>query len=732
MRLQIGQVTARLSALDDSLRPGANAAARPEIRDTLSQFAAPATAAGSPVDSQLHAATGPPPIVVDMPHPTGFQARSSRGESAEVTEMRLGATWFNRIGAVILLLAVVFFVKYSFDQGWLGPLTRVLMGAATGSLLIAGGEFALARSLRQFAVGLIGAGVAMLYVAAYSAHAFYGLIETNTAFMLYCGITLAGSLLAVHGRIQAVAILALIGAFLTPPALSTGRNAQVELLTYLLIVDAGFLIVGAFRRWDALRPLCWIGTAVMFLGWGFSFYEASALWTTLGFVGAFYALFHGEALAAARLNWGMQRLLLPAIVHFNNIAFFSAVYFLADATQHKWMGLFCVITGLIQWALAWLIRRPDGTSMRTQTSLAIDGAFILALAAPIQFDHATVALAWGVQSVACLFFARQLPDIWLRVKGLGVLVAAILHLILVDIDDRVLTRFLVESAGGLWHINYLILCFIAVATCAFAGAALLRWQRDAQAEDARLSVAISCIGVALLLGIAALQYDRYIATFCWLTVLLLVTGIGRVLPAARLMAVGIVFATTAKYFVWDLVKATERSWADLDGVVMNRAVMCGVALAAALVLARHAVGPLEIAALPTAWRAWARPALAVLAVLTLVAAGTFEIVRVFKFESIGREAVNPRFARELWLSVFWSVTAIGSLTIGMAGNLRELRYLAVGIFAVTVIKVVLVDMSYLGMIYRVVSFGVLGLLLLLASLFYQKRWSRLHREPGAH
>jgi len=725
MRQEQIRLAARLSDLSHVISPTPSSDTRPAFQDTLSKFAAFSKPAAPP-DAGVKPI--PPPVIVSLPPPDLIRPPRPLGEVSEVAEMRFGATWLNRIGAIILLLAVAFFVKFSFDQGWLGPRTRVLMGATAGILMIAGGEYSLIRKLRQFAVGLLGAGVAMLYVSAYSAHAFYNLIELNTAFTIYCGITLLGTLLAVHGRIQAVAILTLIGAFLTPVVLSTGRNAQVELLTYLLIVDAGFLVVGAFRRWDALRLLSWIGTLVMFLGWGFKFFEIDALTVTLGFIGAFYALYHAEALTSARLNWGMQREVLPVMIHVNNAVFVASVWWLADSTYHRWMGLFLVIAGLAQWALAWLIRRPDSASMRTQTSLAIDGAFILAFAAPVQFDNCSVAIAWGVQSVACLIAARWLPDAWLRVKAGGVLTAAAIHLISIDIDDRTLLHILLQTPNNLWHVNYLILCFAFVAVCAFAGAVCLKWRREADAQDSRLSIAFACLGVALLLGIVVHEYDRYVATMCWLVFFLIASGIGRVLPTARAIAVAILFAAAAKFVLWDLMEATQKNWADLEGVVLNRAVYCGIAVAAAGVLARRTIALIPKSGGFDDWADSLKSLAAIVPIVILFATGTFEIARVFTFEPVGLAAANPKFAMHLWLSMFWSVTAIGSLTVGMIANQRELRYLAMVIFAATVVKAMVVDLTYLRMIYRVISFAVLGVLLLLGSLFYQKRWSRLHRS----
>lgn len=742
---RVGQLeqSQRAAAPAKTVAPGLTPPA-PVIGRASPSVGSETTVAPSPASGGPTAAKPAPPVIV-VPPPAGpwrpeatdafrrFVHRDAiadaarRAESSEATEMRLGATWFNRIGAIILLLAVAFFVKYSFDQGWLGPTTRVLLGAAAGLAMVAGGEFALARKLRQFAVGLIGGGVAMLYVSAFAAQSFYHLIGLNTAFATYCVITALGTILAVHGRLQALAILSLIGAFLTPPALSTGRNAQVELLTYLLIVDIGFLVVGALRTWPVLRVLAWVGTALMYTGWYLNFYSDDALWTTLGFIGAFYAAFHADALIAARRGAGAS-VLQTLFLHANNGVFFLSVYVLARERYPHWMGLFCVCTGLTQWLAAWAVRRADDASLRVRTGLAIDGAAILALAAPIQFNHHLVPLAWAAQAVVCFWFARRVPETWLRVKALGILVAALLHLTSEDLTSAVLNKTLFETAGGLWHFNWLIACFCAVALAAYLGSIALAYRRSFSTNDGQLAIGLVALGTAVLLGICAHQYDRYVATLCWLVFFVMGLGLGRVATVARTVTVCIAVLIGAKYLAWDLGEAGTGPWSALSGVLVNRAMLLCLPCALALFIARRWVTSGRIDAISMEGRDRAGAGLAVLAAMVVIAAGTFEILRVFAFESIGRSAARPEFARQVWLSGWWSVSAIVTLVIGLIGDLRGLRYLSVALFGVTIVKAVVVDLSYLEMIYRIVSFAVLGVLLLVASLFYQKRWIRLDRD----
>ena len=48
----------------------------------------------------------------------------------------LGERWLGKVGIVFVVLAVGFFVKYSFDQGWITPMLRVVLGLLLGAGLL--------------------------------------------------------------------------------------------------------------------------------------------------------------------------------------------------------------------------------------------------------------------------------------------------------------------------------------------------------------------------------------------------------------------------------------------------------------------------------------------------------------------------------------------------------------------------------------------------------------------
>jgi len=72
------------------------------------------------------------------------------------------------------------------------------------------------------------------------------------------------------------------------------------------------------------------------------------------------------------------------------------------------------------------------------------------------------------------------------------------------------------------------------------------------------------------------------------------------------------------------------------------------------------------------------------------------------------------------LSVIWGVYATVMLAVGFWKRARALRLTALGLFGLTALKLVVVDMARIQDVYRIVSFFVLGILMIGASYLYHR------------
>ena len=250
-------------------------------------------------------------------------------------EQFMGAKLFAWIGGLALFLGVGFFVKYSFEHNLIPPEMRVAIGFAIGIGLLIGGVAMRKKELAVTAQTLCGTGVLILYVSTFACHGFYhfpffGVLPT---FLLMTLITAVAFLLAVRLDAPAVAILGLLGGFLTPVLLSTGQDRPVGLFAYLALLTAGLLAVALHRRWHYLAPLGAAGTVVMQIGWAEKFFAqeqyfaGNKVLVPMTILVGFVALFTAAA-AWAKRRGGISRMLSWTPLGLATVAFGFAFYFL--------------------------------------------------------------------------------------------------------------------------------------------------------------------------------------------------------------------------------------------------------------------------------------------------------------------------------------------------------------------------------------------------------------------
>ncbi len=195
-------------------------------------------------------------------------------------EEALGARWAVWVGGVALALGGVFLVRYSIEQGLLGPAARVAAGALFALALMAGGE-ALRRRDRATGFGgfgnaqisgvLTGAGVTSAFATAYAAHALYDLIGAGLAFLLLGAIGIAAMLAAaLHG--PALAGLGLVGALGSPLLVESDEPRYWPLVLYLAVVAGAAYGLARLRLWPWLARAAAIGGVL----WGLALLDGGA------------------------------------------------------------------------------------------------------------------------------------------------------------------------------------------------------------------------------------------------------------------------------------------------------------------------------------------------------------------------------------------------------------------------------------------------------------------------
>ncbi|MCU0787475.1 MAG: DUF2339 domain-containing protein [Verrucomicrobia bacterium] len=334
----------------------------------------------------------PPPVLrpTPLPAPPAAAASTPPASARQVRapkppinwEQFMGVKLFAWVGGVALFLAVVFFVKYSFEHNLIPPEVRVALGFLAGLGLLGGGVLLKRKAYAVTSQTLISTGVLILYASAFAAHgyyhfAFFGVLPT---FLLMTLVTATAFVLAVRLNAMVVAILGMLGGFLTPVLLSTGVDNPLGLFGYIALLDIGLLAVALNRRWFFLAALAALGTACLQIGWTAEFFrperyfEGYKVLITMSVLAGFSGLYLGATGWARRRGqpsvWFSGSTLALLAVALGFTAYFLAFRSLSERPALLFSYLFLVDLGVL--ALVGLDKR-----LSLAQPLAGLGAFLM-------------------------------------------------------------------------------------------------------------------------------------------------------------------------------------------------------------------------------------------------------------------------------------------------------------------------------------------------------------------
>jgi uncharacterized membrane protein len=81
---------------------------------------------------------------------------------------------------------------------------------------------------------------------------------------------------------------------------------------------------------------------------------------------------------------------------------------------------------------------------------------------------------------------------------------------------------------------------------------------------------------------------------------------------------------------------------------------------------------------------------------------------------------DAKHAYKLGLSILWGSYSLLMIILGISKNKASLRYMAIILFAVTLVKLFVYDISHISLLYKTIIFVALGLILLIISFLYTK------------
>ena len=156
-----------------------------------------------------------------------------------------------KVGIALLLVGVLFLLKYTIDRELLTPAVRVGGAAAVGAALVVVGQ-RLRAQRRALGRIMAGGGVAALYGSVWTASALYPLLPPAVGLAGMAAVAALSLALAVREEDAALSVVGTLGALMTPLLLYRDPGQMALLTAYTALVVGGAAWVYARQGWPAL------------------------------------------------------------------------------------------------------------------------------------------------------------------------------------------------------------------------------------------------------------------------------------------------------------------------------------------------------------------------------------------------------------------------------------------------------------------------------------------------
>ena len=636
-------------------------------------------------------------------------------------EKYIGENLFGKIGILIFIIGIGFFVKYAIDQNWINETARTLMGYAVGAGMLVLAE-RLHKRYHTFSSLLAGGAFGIYYLITAIAFHYYDLFSHTMAFVILCATTIFMSAVSVLYDRKELAVTALVGGFIAPFIISTDSSSIISLQIYIGILNIGMFCLAMYKKW-AILPMVSFGFTYIIL-WGttaigsFTDSEAVTIYPTLfAFATLFYVIFLLPIVFILRTQYGENtRLGLLAIITANSFMYliygdFLLQHFAASSDTTAYLAFF--IAGVNLAIHLYLRFRVEGQDTLRNLMLGLAVTFA-SMGIPILFSTANVLMVWAAEAVLLLWlFTKEKNRIYEWAS------AILLLLTMGALAYYRTTDTFIHNTGDSLFFNgaFFVTTFVSIAY--FVAAVIMQYNKEFFSDMRRLIAYTPCNAIAYALGFSILflafrdnfhfHLEQPISEYAsLLTANIMLLG-GALILRKRfeisenklayeisLYLAGILFAMT----VWnDTVP---------DGLLL-RWLMALVTIAYMAYCMR---GQLLVTSNPRSLHT----EYAIVSTLTWL---TLTRLLLITFNEVN-------FSTAFSLSL--GIAAFILMCIGMRYHSKEIRIVSLAEFGIVIGKLILNDVWAMPALGKIIVFISLGAILLILSFLYQKLKDALFNE----
>lgn len=346
-------------------------------------------------------------------------------------EKFIGENLINKIGILILVLGISFFVKYAIDKNWINETARVAIGILSGTLVM-GIAHKLKRNYNAFSSVIVAGAISIYYFTIAIAFHEYHIFSQSVAFGIMVVITTFSAFVSINYNRQELAVLSLIGGFAVPFMLSTGQGNYAVLFAYIAILNVGILAVAYFKKWHVVTILSFVFTTLLFLSWSYTEmnkenfpHQGAFIFATL-----FYFIFSITTVINNVRNKGVFSTIEYFIITANTFVYFGIGLAIIEEATLDLKGLFTLSLAIYNFIYTTILFKKFGLDKNAVYLLIALVLTFVTLTIPIQFEGNHITLFWACEAVMLFWLSQKSKITLFKLSAVVVQFLMILSLII--------------------------------------------------------------------------------------------------------------------------------------------------------------------------------------------------------------------------------------------------------------------------------------------------------------
>lgn len=346
-------------------------------------------------------------VPLSFPVPTPVTAQRIDEKIQQTSESFfdwLQKDWPIKLGALLILIGVGWFISYAFESNWIGPIGRVMLGFMAGSGVLAYSQYWIQKNKDQGVI-VAALGGSLELASLWGAVNVYHFFGGEVAFIISGLIITYLAFVAYRYSSKSMAALALVLGGLVPVIIENASFSFTSVFIYLLILVAGTLWLVTITKWSMLSLLANLIIFAHSLPY-LSRYTPEDPMHKLAFAFTFAAIFFIVPLIRHLKDKEMKPVDIASL--FTN-AIFILVWIASAAPEHiqSFMALLVGIMYMTGGYMVYLVIRKNEPvfSYATITTMMIISATAFELKGPTLFIAMT-----GILALYAILSAKILKD----------------------------------------------------------------------------------------------------------------------------------------------------------------------------------------------------------------------------------------------------------------------------------------------------------------------------------